>query len=192
MIQKEGKPPSRDLPTRNPIPLITSEITPVKTLYAALVIIALVQFSPDTKGQSASSKLDQVSLMRQFIGRWKGELAKDTVETMDIQTFGKGYVVSYQYLAKGTPYHEGRQLWGFDTNCENFMCYSLSPEGQFKMYTGKFTSRSKIFWEGKSPANPEKILSRYDWEFKSSDVVTIAATSEQGITRIFVYSKIHE
>jgi len=139
-----------------------------------------------------TSKLDQVSLMKQFVGQWKGEMAKDTVEIMDIQAFGKGFVVSYKYLAKGTTYHEGRQLWGFDSNYETFVCYSLSPQGQFKMYVGKFTSRSKIFWEGKSIANPEKILSRYDWEFKSSNVVTIATTTEGGIPKVYVYNKIHE
>jgi hypothetical protein len=49
-----------------------------KTISTFLGLMLFVVFSLYTSAQSANEELDQVELMKQFIGTWECEIGKDT------------------------------------------------------------------------------------------------------------------
>jgi hypothetical protein len=137
------------------------------------VMLVMLTLSNGLQAQTAGEKLDQVVLLKQFTGKWKCDIAKDTSEVMEAVPYGKGFEVHYMFVGSGNIFMEGKQLWGFDSKYENFRCFSLSFEGRFQFFTGKFTTEKKIYWEGKSLVTPDKILSRYEYEFLSPDSFSI-------------------
>ena len=138
------------------------------TLFVVLLIL-----SNGLLAQTTGENLDQVALLKQFTGKWKCDIAKDTSEVFEALPYGKGFEVHYMFVGSGNIFMEGKQLWGFDSKYENFICYSLSTSGRFQFFTGKFTTDKKIYWEGKSLITPDKILSRYEYEFLSPDSFSI-------------------
>lgn len=137
------------------------------------LIVILLTPSNVMQAQTSNEKLDQVALLKQFSGKWKCDIAKDTSEVIEAVPYGKGFEVHYMFVGSGNIFMEGKQLWGFDPKYENFICYSLSTAGKFQFFTGKFITDKKIYWEGKSLITPDKILSRYDYEFLSPDSFSI-------------------
>jgi hypothetical protein len=156
------------------------------SLTISLFVIQII-LSNGIQAQNSGEKLDQVSLLKQFTGKWRCEIAKDTAEVIEAVPYGKGFEVHYSYVGKGNVFMEGKQLWGFDSKYENFLCYSLSTGGKFQCFTGKFTTDKKIYWEGKSLNNPEKILSRYDYEFISPDSFSITEGKDPVL---YVYKRV--
>ena len=59
-------------------------------LSVTLLIVYLLLCSNGIQAQTTDSKLDQVELMKQFIGSWQTEMGKDTIFIMVGKTFGKG------------------------------------------------------------------------------------------------------
>jgi hypothetical protein len=137
------------------------------------MMVVLLILSDGLHSQTLGEKLDQVALLKQFTGKWKCDIAKDTSEVIEAVPYGKGFEVHYMFVGSGNIFMEGKQLWGFDSKYENFICYSLSTVGKFQFFTGKFTTDKKIYWEGKSLITPDKILSKYEYEFLSPDSFSI-------------------
>lgn len=142
-----------------------------------LIIVSLIIGINRIQAQTPVSQLDQPMLMKQMIGTWQNEFAPDTSILWEIKPYGDGLEMHYQFTTKGETYREVKQLTGFNSNFENFVTYTLFPSGRFILFTGKFTSDKKSYVEVKDQMNPEKVLSRSEYDFNTSDSFTI--------TRIF-------
>jgi len=66
----------------------------MNTFFKSLLILIFFLISIDrTQAQTiGETKLDQIELMKQFVGRWKCELGKDTVVIGENIAFGTGLV----------------------------------------------------------------------------------------------------
>ena len=115
--------------------------------------------------QSTDEELDQVELMKQWIGTWKCEITKDTIIIWDLKPFGKGYELDYKNKANGKTIYEIKDLWVFDSKSEKWICFSLEGSGIYNMYYGKFISSNKFNWDRYDIANPEKILDIWGFTF---------------------------
>ncbi len=129
------------------------------------------------QAQTTVSQLDQVTLIKQFIGIWQNEFAPDTSIIWEFKSYGKGLETTYKITTKGKTLREAKQLVGFDSIFEKFTNFTLISNGRIVVFTGKFTSDNKMYMEVKDKINPEKVLSRGEYEFKTSDMFTV--------TRIF-------
>ncbi len=127
--------------------------------------------------QTSTSQLDQVALVRQFIGTWKNEFNSDTFVIYKIQPFGRGLKATFRVATNEETILEVKQLVGFDPNYETFINITLNETGQIIQFTGKFIADNKVTLEVKDPEDPENILSRTEYEFKDGDMFTV--------TRIF-------
>ena len=55
-----------------------------------MIVVSLLLCSNGIQAQTTQSQLNQVELMKQFIGIWKAQMGKDTIFIMEGKTFGKG------------------------------------------------------------------------------------------------------
>ena len=85
-----------------------------KKIYNAWKAIYIAESSIGKNVPSESSKeLNQVELMRQWIGSWKAEFGKDTIAIFDQKAYGNGQEVFIKATLKGKMIGEGKQLWGY-------------------------------------------------------------------------------
>ena len=149
----------------------------LKHFLRLVMMIFLLTSLRGVHAQTTVTQLDQAMLLKQMIGTWQNEFSPDTSIVWEIKAYGKGLEMHYQFTANGATLREVKQLVGFDAEFENFVTYTLFPSGRYILFFGKFVSDQKSYVEVKDQWNPEKVLSRGEYEFTTADMFTV--------TRIF-------
>lgn len=125
--------------------------------------------------------LDQVKLMKQFEGNWKGELGKDTIVVGTNTVFGAGLVCNSQVLVKGKVINSVKQLYGYDQKADKFIVAEL-------IETSPVIEISKVWFTSKTSGelivtNPENQPLNYRFEFKSADLIVQKAVLDNKVVR---------
>jgi hypothetical protein len=101
----------------------------MKTYWPIITIsVSLIIFLNRIQAQNINNKLNQLELMKHFIGSWKADYAKDTVVFWDAKSYGTGLECNYRFFSKGEVVKEGKQLWGYDKKNDKYVASSL-PKG---------------------------------------------------------------
>jgi hypothetical protein len=136
-------------------------------------------FPPDMIGDTlklshpAQQKLNQVELVKQFIGTWKCDMAKDTIIFYEIKPYGTGLEALMKYVTNGKVYYEQKRLCGYDKNFDKYIYAYLDKEENFGLIANWFISSNKLQGvEYSDISNPEKASWRFEVEFKSPDMYT--------------------
>jgi hypothetical protein len=138
-----------------------------------IIIIFLLICCNGMQAQTTQSTLNQIELMKQFVGTWKFELAKDTTVYWDLKSYGVGMEGNFRIATKDKTLMEGKQLWGYDKNLDKWISAQMMKGVTIQLYAHWFTSENKwttITYENIS--NPDKVLEKWYMEFISPDVLT--------------------
>jgi hypothetical protein len=73
------------------------------------------------KYKEPSKELNQVELMKQFLGSWKCDIAKDTTCFYEGKSYGTGLECNFKYVTKEKMFLEGKQLRGYDKDIDKFI-----------------------------------------------------------------------
>src|ERR1035437_9475320 len=104
----------------------------MKTSYSsAIIALFLLLSSNGIQAQTTQTKLDQVELMKQFVGSWKVEESKDTTFFWDAKSYGTGLEGYYKTVTKGKTVTEGKFLQGYDKSIDKSIYVEL-PSGKDK------------------------------------------------------------
>jgi hypothetical protein len=115
--------------------------------------------------------LNQVELMKQMVGTWKLESAKDTTIYFDFKPYGTGLEGTLKWMNKGKMVTEAKQLWGYDSKIDKFTISMIVKGTDMEIIGFWFTSKSKfIVMPYSDISNPEAASWKYEGEFKSPDV----------------------
>jgi hypothetical protein len=158
----------------------------MKTFYKIILITGFVLISiPGILAQQSENKLNQVELMKQFIGSWKCELGKDTIIIGDNIAFGTGLVCNSQIIVKGRIINSVKQLYGYDSKIDKFIVAELieiSPV--IEICNTWFTSANA----GELVVtNPDNAPFSFKFEFKNPDlIVQTAIQNDIVIKEIFL------
>jgi hypothetical protein len=119
--------------------------------------------------ETSNPILDQVSLMKQFIGNWTCEYGKDTFLIIENVPFGAGMVSNCQIVQKGTVPDSIRQLYGYDKKTDKFiMAELIESSSVIEICTIWFTSRNG----GEMVvSNTENAKYKWSFEFKTHDLI---------------------
>jgi len=112
-----------------------------------------------------------VVLHKQYIGKWKSEMGKDTVVFWDGKPYGTGLECNFKMVAKGEIAIEGKQIWAYNKKIDIFILSELNIGVDNGIYASWFVSKNKcemIPFEDIS--NPEKASLKWEDEFKSPDM----------------------
>jgi hypothetical protein len=133
------------------------------------------------KAQSTETKLDQVELMKQFVGNWRCELGKDTILIGNNISFGNGLVCNSRIVANGKILNSVKQLYGYDKKIDKFIIAELiesSPVIEICIFwfTSKKTGELII-------TNPENAKLKYKFEFKTPDLIVQTALNDNHVIK---------
>jgi hypothetical protein len=139
-------------------------------------VIYLVDSNVEKNVPSVSSKgLNQVELMKKWIGTWKNEIGKDSTVISEFIPMGNGGLEGSQNsFLKGKIVSEEKNLWGYDKKSDKYFCARIwKDKPDIILFAFWFTSENtceRIPIEYIS--NPEQAPIKTIYEFKSPDSVT--------------------
>jgi hypothetical protein len=125
----------------------------------------------NVKNTETSKELDQVELMKQFLGNWKAEFGKDTIAIFNQNGYGVGQEVFIKATLKGKMIGEGKQLWGYDKKSDKIIYASEVKGRDLGIIAIRFISKTKyVGVQYADISNPENASLRWEGEFKSPDL----------------------
>jgi hypothetical protein len=141
-----------------------------KICLTAIISVSLLIWSNRLQAQTTLTNLNQVELMKQFTGNWKGEAGKDTTAFWDIKSSGTKLECNFKYVTKDKMIMEGKQLWEYDKKVDKFILSSMTGGMDSGSSAFWFTSKTKTLIIPVSDiSDPGKAPFKLETEFKSPD-----------------------
>jgi hypothetical protein len=125
----------------------------------------------DVPGESPKG-INQVDLMKQFLGTWKCDIAKDTTAFYEGKSYGTGLDCYFKFITKDKVVMEGKQLRGYDKNIDKFIFSGMMKGTDMNFFAGWFISKNKyIYVPYMDISNPDKASWKIEGEFKTPDMI---------------------
>ena len=138
----------------------------MKTSYSCtLIVIILLLCTKLLQAQTTQTKLNQMELMKQFLGIWKGELAKDTVLMMNFTSYGKAIEHNYKIVTKGKILYSGKEIYGYNQKYDKIVLAAITDNSsRISLDACWFSSKDTGNLVGyQYIANPEKSTFKMQW-----------------------------
>jgi hypothetical protein len=143
------------------------------------------------KYKEPSKELNQVELMKQFLGSWKYDIAKDTTFFWDTKSYGTGVECNFKIATKGKIISEGKHLIGYDKQVDKFILSILTKGLGTEILSFWFTSKSKFHVIPYSYiSNPEKASWKIEGDFISPDIFTETTILDNKSVKTDTYTRI--
>lgn len=163
-----------------------------KLCLTTMITVFLLLCINGIQGQTTQTKLNQVELMKQFLGTWKGdELAKDTTIITDNTPFGTIIEGNYKIVVKDKILDSGKQLWGYDKENDKLITAQVSISSP-NIYIMAFWWTSKNTFEGvpfQDISNPENATIKWKLEFKSPDLFIQDFIQNSKVVASYTYTR---
>jgi hypothetical protein len=147
----------------------------MKKISAALLFLVFtLVYSSEVLSQAAQPVLNQVELMKQFIGIWRYDTNRDTVYTAEFKPYGNG---GLEFSLRGTSHDkvwlEMKQLWGYDRKNDKVVVAGLMKDSPYIMLQAAwFTDKNKLKQIPlENASDPSKAGFIVLFEIKSPDMV---------------------
>jgi hypothetical protein len=138
-----------------------------KICLAALIEIFLLVYSIGIQAQTAETQINQLEIMKRFIGTWQTNVGTDTIEVWDCQPYGEGFIISVYRITEGqkTPYYINNV--GFDSMDGKLKGYVLWPSGDYMTWIASYNAEKKFKVELVVNFNPAAVWTRYEMVYVS-------------------------
>jgi hypothetical protein len=138
------------------------------TLSVAVFLLFLLN---GVQAQTTTTKLNQVELMQQLLGTWKGELAKDTIMIMNWTSFGKAIEDNYKIVTKDKILYSRKAIYGYDQKYDKIVVAAITDNSpNIDLMAIWFSSKDTANLVGyQYLSNPEKSNFKMQWIFIQSD-----------------------
>lgn len=153
--------------------------------FTILFSFVLLLCSLTAHSQTANSGLNQVELMKQWIGLWRTEGTKITSE---LKAFGTNGLEGYQRIeSKDSVVSEYRFIYGYDKPSDKYVSASISRNNQgILLMAFWFISKTKC---ERVPIdfvnNPEMATSKAIYEFVTPNLIKATFTEKNKPDRVF-------
>jgi len=154
-------------------------------LFSLLILFSMSKI----QAQTPESKLDQVELMKQFIGTWKGEFGGNSIFMSENKPFANGIISTSNISKDGKIIESVLQLFGYDNKTDKFIIAELKESSSvIEICSAWFTSKHK----GEIViTNPENAPFNFRFEFISPDKIIQTAIKDNQIVNEIVLSRMH-
>ena len=154
------------------------------------IVVFLFICSNKLLAQTSQKQLNQVELMKQFIGSWKADLSKDSILFFNYKSYGTGLECNYKIVIKGIE-TEGKQLLGYNKSIDKFIISLMTKWTDIKLYGNWFISKNKyVIVPYNDISNPEKASDRVDGEFKSPELFIETHTINGKLWKTITYKRV--
>ena len=139
-----------------------------KSISILLSFLLLSCLFTNLYSQSAKEELDQLELMKQFIGKWVTETGEDSTFIWEIIPNNKGFVHNVLWQAKGETYRTATGIYGFTWENKTVINSVLWTNGIVTTDMGKFVSDKKMKCKRYNPEH-NHVTGEYELYFATPD-----------------------
>ena len=163
----------------------------MKILCLTPMIALFLLFS--TKGiqaQTTETKLDQVELMKQYVGIWQMTVSEDTIQIFEVQQYEKAFIsISYLLINDMKVFSSALNL-GYSSKENRFRGFTLWSSGGYMTSISSFTSENKWVGDWVRNFNPEAVTEKFEIVFDTPSSMMISEFTPDGIkTKEFRFNK---
>ena len=163
----------------------------MKTVYLTTMITALLFCTHGMQAQTTSTKLDQMELMKQFIGSWKYDSPDGFSMIFENIPFGNAMVGNTKFISKDTVFDQNKYLWGYDKKNDKIIIAEIFNDTPvMEIDVVWFTSKNIV--EGvlqKDISNPENASTKFKFEFKSQDAFILTVSQNSNIVAELTWNR---
>jgi hypothetical protein len=137
------------------------------------------------------TQLNQVELMKQFIGSWTGELGNDTTFFWEAKPYGTGQECSWKFISKEKIVSEGKAVFGYDKSIDKYIYADMGKSKDIAVSVYWMITNSKFeFLPYNAILNPEKAPFRGEGEFKSTDMFIMTVIAGDKPVGTYTYTRV--
>lgn len=161
----------------------------MKTISTILLIVLFLVINTNImQAQTTQIKLNQVELMKQFIGTWKSEFGDSTIFTSENKPFGNGMICISQIVFKGKIVDSVTQLFGYDNKTDRFIIAELKTSSPVielcsTWFSSKNTGEIVVI-------NPDNAPYIFKFEFKTPDIIIQTAIANGKVVNEITLTRI--
>jgi hypothetical protein len=156
-----------------------------------LIVVFLLICLNGLQAQTAQSQLNQVELLKQFLGTWKSEIAKDTIIIGDYTPFGTAVESNLQIVTKGKILDSWKRFCGYDKKNDKLIIAKLMKSSPV-IEISEFWFTSKNTGEGvviQDISHPENTTTKWKIEFKSPDFFVQTTLQNNKIVAVRTFTR---
>jgi len=143
------------------------------TAFAVLLLL----ISTGINAQTGQTKLNQVELMKQFIGTWKSEIGEGSAMILEYTPYGNAIVGNAKIVSKETALDNKKYFLGYDEKNDKIIIAILHYNAPIIEITANWFISKDIM--NSVPyqyiSNPENATMKWKFEFKSPDKFVISS-----------------
>jgi hypothetical protein len=148
-----------------------------KICSTTVIAVFLLLFSIGIKAQTGQTKLNQVELMKQFIGTWKSDLGDGSAMILEYTPYGNAIVGNAKIVSKETALDNKKYFLGYDEKNDKIIVavlhyYTPIIETTANWFISKDIMKSVPYQD---ISNPENATITWKFEFKSPDMFVITS-----------------
>ena len=165
-----------------------------KLCLTIVVFVFLLFISNVIQAQNTQTKLNQVELMKQLIGTWKGEFDnKDSCVIAEIKSYGNGGIEIYQkMLFKDEILSESKTVMGYDTKNDKYIGATINNKNpDILLRVAWFISENTyVLIPFEYISNPEQATSKAIYGFKSTDMFTATFVNKNKPDKTYTWVRV--
>jgi hypothetical protein len=155
------------------------------------IVVFLFICSNGIKAQTTQNQLNQVELMKQFIGSWKSAFGNERTFFWEAKSYGTGFETNLKGVASGNTMFEGKQLLGYDKKNDKYVVAQMFLGKEIEIGATWFISKTKYKWIPNCDiSDPEKASIINEGEFKSPDMFVETKTVNNNPMQTLTYTRI--
>jgi hypothetical protein len=150
----------------------------MKKLFLTGAVFALMSFAFNVL---MAQNVDQLKLMKMYIGTWQANRGKDTVEVWDFKPYGsQAFIVEIYQTVKGKNIPVSFNPVSYDPKTGKFYGFTLLISGYYGTWIGSFTTETKFNGDMVQNFNPQPVYGRLENIFISPKEWTWIGYNNEG------------
>jgi hypothetical protein len=154
----------------------------MKRVYLFVAVLSFLVITTGVlKAQTMQPQLNQVELMKQFLGSWQADYGKDTLEVWDCQQYGKAFLINVNQVIKGQKSPQYINNISFNSKEGKFYGFSLFTSGSRNTWIGSYVTEKKFNGDLITNFNPALLWGKIEIIFESSSAFTFKTLNKDGV-----------
>jgi len=164
----------------------------MKKLSLTTLIFAFLLLSFNgIQAQTAQTKLNQVELVKQWLGTWQNDVNKDTVDIWEAKPYGKAIIATVYRVIKGVKSDSYVVNFGYDDRDDKLKGFNLFPNTDFMTWIGVFTTDKLFKVDALDSFKPDIVWFKNEIEFKTPTDMIVRGYDAKGVkTGEWTYKKV--
>jgi hypothetical protein len=154
-----------------------------------VIVVFLLLRINGLQAQTPQVKLNQVELLKQFIGTWKCDAAKDTTSLYKIEPYGTGFITNSKIITKGNTIGEWTHIYEYINGIDKYIIESKNQD--INAFAAWFISNNKMLIIPYSDiSNPEKASWKTTDEYVSPDKLVETTLVNNKFVKMLTFTRV--